>query len=152
MSLYPNILDISAYQVMAAQDAHTRPRSEHELAKLEHHEHTTHMNRHHLAENVVDWFSHMFAPASCQQCTCSQPCWAPPPPPPPTAAELGRPSLVVDDDLVLLKGDQDGGPLCREARISAWKEQGEQDKEAARKKRRRSMEWLASVIKKENAQ
>lgn len=147
MSIYPNILDISAYKAMRTQHPIAQPGSEYELQKIQHHPHTTHMNRHQITENVVDFFSHMFAPASYHQCTSSTPCWAPPAP---TADELARPSLIVDDDLVVLKGNQDGAPLCREAKIAEWKGEQMQNQEVPRK-RRRSIEWLANVIRKEGS-
>ena len=53
--------------------------------------------------------------------------------------------FVVDDDMVLLEAEEDGGPLCREATIASWKARPVQ------KERRRSLQWLAAVIRKEGA-
>jgi hypothetical protein len=65
-----------------------------------------HFDRHQLAIFLSSFFTHMFAPASCQECTVSSP----------------YRHIFVDDDFVLLEEDeQDGGPLCREATIEGWK-------------------------------
>ncbi|KAH8728312.1 hypothetical protein GQ44DRAFT_757274 [Phaeosphaeriaceae sp. PMI808] len=67
---------------------------------------------HHLSDLLSTFLTHMFALASCQACTSSQPCW--------TTDYKAR--IVVDDEYVLLDEDEDdGGPLCREAVIDGWK-------------------------------
>jgi hypothetical protein len=55
--------------------------------------------------------------------------------------------MIVDDEYILLEDDDelDGGPLCREATIASWKAKAK----PVQKERRRSMQWLATVIKRE---
>jgi hypothetical protein len=130
MSLFPNILDISSYNTMLAQ--HQRLSTNHE--------HTAH--NHHISEMVVDILSRVLAPASYLQCTSTIPCWAPFT----TNAYAAEksPKYVVDDDYVLLDDEDDGGPLCRETTIASWKAR------PAKKERSRSIQWLASVVRRDS--
>jgi hypothetical protein len=152
MSLYPNILDTSSFNTMLAQQQthHTphlppspnKPPHPHQL----HHQITPA----YLSEAVLDFFSHMFAPASYLSCTCSTPCWAPEPLHPNVYHHDKKLNIVVDDDIVVLedKGEEvDGGPLCREATIASWKAGAK--KGGRGRGRRRSLQWLAGVIGRE---
>jgi len=152
MSLYPNILDISAYNTMLAshyqhQISHLPPSS----SKPSHSSHPHHhMTYDHLSDAVQDFFSHMFAPASHLACTCSTPCWAPAPLTPcKYNAHDGKIAIVVDSDIVVSEDEreEDGGPLCREATIASWK-MNEKKREGGN--RRRSLQWLADVIRREH--
>jgi hypothetical protein len=129
----PNILDISSYNTMLAHLQH--PSTNHERAMHDHH---IFLDGHHISELAVDILSRMLAPASYLQCTSSIPCWAP------STSETcyadRKPTLIVDDEYVLLD-KEDGGPLCREATIASWKAT------PAKRERRRGIEWLASVIR-----
>ena len=155
MSLYPNILDISAYNTMLAQHCQSQtphlPSSSMKLAYSPHPHHQ--MTCDHLSDAVQDFFAHMFAPASHLACTCSTPCWAPAPLTPCNYnAHDGKIAIVVDKDIVVAEEtdemEEDGGPLCREATIASWKVGGKQQEQAQerRNRRRRSLEWLAGVI------
>ncbi|KAG9188025.1 hypothetical protein G6011_01948 [Alternaria panax] len=157
MSLFPNILDISAFNIMLAQ--HQQTRESPQLPTSSPRKHTQKPHPHyqitpdHLSEAVLDFFSHMFAPTSYQSCYCSTPCWAPAPyHTDPHIAAVGHDKklrIVVDDDIVVLEdGEEDGGPLCREATIESWKV-GEGKKERRSSSRRRSLQWLAGVIGRE---
>lgn len=148
MSLYPNILDISAYNTMLAQHYQHQtlylPSSSSKLAHSPHPHHQ--MTCNHLSDAVQDFFAHMFAPASYLACTCSTPCWAPAPLAPCNYnAHDGKIGIVVDSDIVVSEDEreEDGGPLCREATIASWKVGGKKEK---RGNRRRSLTWLAGVI------
>jgi hypothetical protein len=132
MPLYPSILDISSYNTMLAQS-----QQPHEHATHSHH---NFIDGHHISELAVDILSRMLAPTSYQQCTCSTLCWTPST----TDTYLAdrKPKLIVDDKYALQDGE-DGGPICREATIASWKAA------PAKKGRRRSIQWLASVIGKD---
>ena len=137
MSIYPNILDISACNTMLARyPSRQQTPTQNNYQPPQHH-----FDHHHLSEVVVDFFSHMFATASYLQCTSSIPCWSSPS----SDEQATKPKFVVDDDMVLLDAEEDGGPLCREATIASWKARPVQ------KERRRGLQWLAAVIKKEGA-
>jgi len=154
MSLYPNTLDVSAYNRMLAQHYQSQtpylPSSSMKLAHSPHPHH--HMTCDHLSDAIQDFFSHMFAPASYLACTCSTPCWAPAPLTPCNYnAHDGKIAIVVDSNIVEEEGEEgeeDGGPLCREATIASWKMK-EEKREGGN--RRRSLQWLTGVIKKEGA-
>ncbi|KAF2820705.1 hypothetical protein CC86DRAFT_374358 [Ophiobolus disseminans] len=78
-----------------------------------------HIDRAHLSALLTSFLQHMFAPASCQACTSSKPCWTD------SSAADYKCRIIVDDEFVLLEDneeeEQDGGPLCREATIASWK-------------------------------
>jgi hypothetical protein len=153
MSLYPNILDISAFNIMLAQ--HQQPQISHlppSPSKSAHQQQLHHqITPNHVSEAFLDFLSHMFAPASYLACTCSTPCWAPAPAS--SDANVARHDeklkIVVDDDIVVIEDEreEDGGPLCREATIASWKVGGK--KERRNSSRRRSLQWLAGVIGRE---
>ena len=152
MSLYPNILDVSAYNTMLAQHHQSQlPHVPSSSTKLTHSPHPHHqMTCDHLSEAVQDFFSHMLAPASHLACTCSTPCWAPSPPSPDDHnAHDGKRAIVVDSDIVVSEDEreEDGGPLCREATIASWK-MNEKKREGGN--RRRSLQWLADVMRREH--
>jgi hypothetical protein len=168
MSLYPNILDISASNDMLAQQQqhhHYQTQTSHLPPSPSKPAHPPHPHHHHqitpthVSDAVLDFFSHMFAPASYLACTCSTPYRAPASPSPAThiTSQDEKLKIVVDDDIVVLEGEQDGeeedgGPLCREATIASWKT-GEQKKErggSSTSRRRRSLQWLAGVIRRES--
>ncbi|OAL47201.1 hypothetical protein IQ07DRAFT_646810 [Pyrenochaeta sp. DS3sAY3a] len=125
---------------MLAQPQTSHVDSEHEALFQ-----TAPLDRHRLSDFVVDFFSHMFAPTAYVQCTT-------------TRSYLSSPymdrstsdrkcTMIVDDEYILLEDDDelDGGPLCREATIASWKTKAK----PVQKERRRSMQWLATVIKRE---
>ncbi|RYO00215.1 hypothetical protein AA0119_g6238 [Alternaria tenuissima] len=155
MSLYPNILDISAFNTMLAQPQHQQTQTSHlppSPTKTTHTPHPGHqITPYHVSEAVLDFFSHMFAPASYQSCTCSTPCWTPASPSTDAYVVASghdeKLKIVVDDDIVVLEDEDDGGPLCREATIASWKAGGK--KERRNSSRRRSLQWLAGVIGRE---
>lgn len=89
-------------------------------------------NRHHIANAIASFLTHMFAPASCMACTFSPPRWTEE-----TGEVVGKNDVHVH---VHVHGDgdehgdayedvyqdvdtnaEDGGPLCREAGIELWK-------------------------------
>jgi hypothetical protein len=138
MLLFPNIPDPSSYNNMLAYPHHLL--TNHDYATKHH---NASFDHHHLSDVVHDFFSHMFAPTSYLQCTSSIPCWAPPAID--AHAADTQPRLIIDDDYVLLDCEEDGGPLCREATIASWKAAPTKEKQ-----RRRSIQWLASVIRTES--
>ena len=152
MSLYPNILDTSAYNTMLAlhyqsQTPNLPPSSTKPILSPHPHHH---MTCDHLSDAIQDFFAHMFAPASHLACTCSTPCWAPSPLTPcKYNAHDGKIAIVVDSDIVVSEDEreEDGGPLCREATIASWK-MNEKKREGGN--RRRSLQWLADVIRREH--
>ena len=164
MSLYPNILDISASNNMLTQHHHR-----HHQIQISHlppsptkpadqpHPHHHQIPPTHISETVLDFFSHMFAPASHLACTCSTPYRASEPPSPDThiTSQDKKLEMVVDDDIVVSEGGQDeeeedGGLLCREATIASWKTGDQKKKEEGGGRRRRSLQWLAGVIRRES--
>jgi hypothetical protein len=149
MSLYPNILDISSYNAMLAQahQAHERehkPQHQDNNQHQDQHQHQHHalFDSHHVSEALVDFLSHMFAPTSYMQCTSSTPCWLPP-----RIDADSKQRFIVDDDIVMVEEEEavvDGGPLHRETTIASWKAKPE------KQERRRSIQWLASVIRRDS--
>lgn len=102
-----------------------------------------HFDRHALASFLSNVMMHTFAPATCQACTCSASSTtthheneAESPSQRPTEAHI-----IVDDEFVLIEEDEnDGGPLCREREIEAWKsEPGCKKVMLGQRKRRLSM-------------
>jgi hypothetical protein len=155
MSLYPNIIDTSASNtILAPCPQISMPHPSPSPSKPPHTRHTHHqIPPHHLSDAVLDFFSHMFAPASYLACTCSTPCWAPAPLSPynqPTHDEKGR--VVLADDNVVLDNDEeeeDGGPLCREATIASWKACAKKERRQRESRRRRtSLQWMTDVMQK----
>jgi hypothetical protein len=114
--------------------------AQHHPQSSTHHELAEH--NHHISEMVIEILSRMLAPASYLQCTSTIPCWAPSTTNVFTAEK--KPKIIVDDDYVLLDDQEDGGPLCRENTIASWKTK------LAKKERSRSIQWLASVVRRDS--
>ncbi|KAF1944703.1 hypothetical protein EJ02DRAFT_452301 [Clathrospora elynae] len=116
------------------------PRPQHTDLSHDTQHHNAFIDCGHLSEILVNFLSHIFAPASYLQCTSLMPCWSPLPSD--TCATQRKQKLIVVDDSALLENEEDGGPLCREATIASWKA-------GPAKKERRSLQWLASVMKRD---
>ncbi|KAF2033062.1 hypothetical protein EK21DRAFT_86502 [Setomelanomma holmii] len=78
--------------------------------------HKASIDRHQLSEMLTSFLTHMFAPASCQQCLSTSPYSLTN-----TTVIDRKCDCVVNGEYVLFDGEQDGGPLCREATIESWK-------------------------------
>ena len=101
--------------------------------------HKSVIDHHHLSDAIVSFLAHMFAPTGYLQCNSTS-SWSQSSP---YVHEINRAhTIVVDDDYVVVDelDNNDGGPLCREATIASWKVK------SAHTKRRRSLQWLGSVI------
>lgn len=142
--------------------AHT-PQSEDPATQIAH-PHIPLLDRHHISEVVIEvvptaitnFFLHMFAPNSYLQCTATGQWSEPATHTPPEALERKN-TVIVDDDFVLVgdSAESDGGPLCREAMIEKWKGEEHEvrtedvEEKGEKKERRRSVQWLGNVIKRE---
>lgn len=124
MSLFPNVLHRSTHSTLLGDrqmstSAHSQ--EEHENA----HRTARRLDHHHISAFLISFLSHMFAPASYQQCASSTTCWTTSHHGDCVARSSDEVVMIMDDDFVLLKDrsseDQDGGPLCREATIESWK-------------------------------
>lgn len=99
-------------------------------------------DRGHVSDMVSKYLSHIFTPMAYQQCTSSELSRRE------TTTSVSTTSppyrMIIDDDYALIDeiDSQDGGPLHREATIASWKA----TKTSHQKERKRSRQWLGSVI------
>lgn len=134
MSLFPNILHPSTYSTVLSADRPTTTSTPSQTDHKAGHDHAHQADHNYISAFLIRFLSHMFAPAAYQQCTSSTPCWAPAHHEESCSKSSSKAVIIVDDEFVLLEddesGEQDGGPICREATIESWK--------APKKERKRS--------------
>lgn len=140
MSVFPSLLDPLCFNTMFAQSQNPQMHFEHNTTSQ-----TAVLDRHRFSDFIADFFSHMFAPTSYVQCTATKTYMSSPYMSQNTQDR--KCTMIVDDEYVLLEDndEQDGGPLCREATIASWKTKSK----PVQKERRRSMQWLATVIRRD---
>ncbi|EMD86922.1 hypothetical protein COCC4DRAFT_32791 [Bipolaris maydis ATCC 48331] len=138
MSFFPIIPSTSLYSsILALPPPH------------DHHHHTIHMDHHTLSSLL----SHVLAPTSPAACPTPAPLSASPPHQAERQEKEARIiRLAEEEELARIQsGEQDGTPLCREEGIAAWHQCQHQERkdsmEAQKKRPRRSLEWLAGVIR-----
>lgn len=125
MSLFPNILHPSTYSTLLGdrqKTTSTPSRDDHENE----HQRAHQVDHHHISSFLINFLSHMFAPAAYQQCTSSMSCWAIAHHGECASKSSDKAVIIVDDEFVLLEErdseERDGGPICREATIESWKD------------------------------
>lgn len=102
-------------------------------SQQESHDHKSLLDRHHLAEAMTSFLTHMFAPTGYLQCNSTS-SWSQSAP---YVHEISQKhTMVIAEEII----DPDGGPLCREAIIESWKET------PCHTERKRSLPWLGAVI------
>jgi hypothetical protein len=120
MSLFPNVLNLSTYDIMLAQQHHERGHSIPTTSTTTQRHASSFLpatTTHHFANFLANFLTCMFTPISCQQCTASTS----------KPAIEGYNTRAVDDvdECALLDEEEDGqaddAPLCREAMIESWK-------------------------------
>jgi hypothetical protein len=112
MSLFPVVPNPSTRTTMLA----SHPPNTTITIKSPHNIHHPSIDRTHLSALLTSFLTHMFAPASCQACTSSNPCWTN------TSANEYKAEIKVDNESALAEEiEVDGGPICREDTIESWK-------------------------------
>lgn len=138
MSAFPNILHRSMYSTFLSDRQKSTPTPSKYGHSKEYQ--SPHQGDHqHSSALLINLLSHMFAPVSYQQCTSSAPCWTVSYDSKRELNSSGKTGIIVDDEFVLLEdrdGEDDGGPICREATIESWKAP-----KKAQKKSRKTRRW-----------
>ena len=102
MSLFPNILHTATYSTILGdrqKSTSTPSRVKHEDEHQTAHE----VDHHKISAFLISFLSHMFAPAACQQCTSSTPCWATSHYSDCASKKIDKAIITVDDVFALLE-------------------------------------------------
>lgn len=125
-----------------------RPHPQRRRATTEHVQRQAfHLDRQNVSGAVVSFVTHMLAPTSYLQCVSSPSYHYADFYPHEYKIKQIR-NVMIDEAIVVMDEEvlQDGGPLCREATIASWKAK------PCRKERRRSLEWLSAMLKRDFAE